>query len=55
MLRITRIAKDWGGTLHDLHPHLVVWIWSLLLLLQMGLAFLCFASPCLQDSGLPAG
>ncbi|MGC9333055.1 MAG: methyltransferase family protein [Anaerolineae bacterium] len=47
MLRITRIAKDWGGTLHDLHPHLVVWIWSLLLLLQMGLAFFVFRQPML--------
>jgi len=42
MLGITRILKDWGGTLHDLHPHLVAWIWSLLLLLQMGLAFFVF-------------
>jgi protein-S-isoprenylcysteine O-methyltransferase Ste14 len=47
MLRITRTAKDWGGTLHDLHPHLVAWIWSLLLLLQMGLAFFVFRQPML--------
>ena len=48
MLGITRTLKDWGGTLHDLHPHLVAWIWSLLLLLQMGLAFFVFRQPMLS-------
>lgn len=42
MLRITRMVKDWGSALHGLHPHLLAWIWSLLLLLQMGLAFFVF-------------
>ncbi len=37
--------KDWKSSLHDLHPHLLAWIWSGLLLLQMGLAFFVFGEP----------
>jgi len=37
--------KDWKSSLHDLHPHLLAWIWSVLLLLQMGLAFFVFREP----------
>ena len=40
--------KDWKGSLHRLHPHLLAWIWSILLLLNMGLAFFVFNEP-----GLP--
>jgi protein-S-isoprenylcysteine O-methyltransferase Ste14 len=37
--------KDWKRALHGLPPHLLAWIWSVLLLLQMGLAFFVFNEP----------
>jgi protein-S-isoprenylcysteine O-methyltransferase Ste14 len=37
--------KDWKSSLHGLRPHLLAWIWSVLLLLQMGLAFFAFGEP----------
>ena len=37
--------KDWKSSVHGLHPHLLAWIWSVLLLLQMGLAFFVFREP----------
>jgi protein-S-isoprenylcysteine O-methyltransferase Ste14 len=40
--------KDWKSSLRGLPPHLLAWIWSVLLLLQMGLAFFVFGEP-----GLP--
>jgi protein-S-isoprenylcysteine O-methyltransferase Ste14 len=37
--------KDWKSSLHGLRPHLLAWIWTVLLLLQMGLAFFAFTEP----------
>ena len=37
--------KDWKSSLYGLHPHLLAWIWSVLLLLQMGLAFFVYDEP----------
>ena len=37
--------KDWRSTLYRPHPHLLAWIWSGLLVLQMGLAFFVFREP----------
>jgi protein-S-isoprenylcysteine O-methyltransferase Ste14 len=37
--------RDWKRVLHGLPPHLLAWIWSVLLLLQMGLAFFVFNEP----------
>ena len=37
--------KDWKRAPHTLHPHLLAWIWSALLLVQMGLAFFVFTEP----------
>jgi protein-S-isoprenylcysteine O-methyltransferase Ste14 len=37
--------KDWKSPLRGSHPHLLAWIWSVLLLLQMGLAFFVFNEP----------
>jgi protein-S-isoprenylcysteine O-methyltransferase Ste14 len=37
--------KDWKNVLHRLHPHLLAWIWTALLLLQIGLAFFVFTGP----------
>jgi protein-S-isoprenylcysteine O-methyltransferase Ste14 len=34
--------KDWQSPVRGLPPHLLAWIWSALLLLQMGLAFFVF-------------
>jgi protein-S-isoprenylcysteine O-methyltransferase Ste14 len=39
------MMKDWKSSLDGLHPHLLAWIWSVLLLLQMGLAFFAFSEP----------
>jgi protein-S-isoprenylcysteine O-methyltransferase Ste14 len=47
MSRITRIVKDWKSALCGVHPHLLAWIWTVLLLLQMGLAFFVFHEPML--------
>jgi protein-S-isoprenylcysteine O-methyltransferase Ste14 len=47
MSRIRQIVKDWKSTLHSVHTHLLAWIWSVLLLLQMGLAFFVFREPML--------
>jgi protein-S-isoprenylcysteine O-methyltransferase Ste14 len=37
--------KDWKSSLHGLHPHLVAWIYSALLGLQVILAFFVFRDP----------
>ena len=37
--------KDWKGALARLHPHLLAWIWTGLLILQMILAFFFFTDP----------
>jgi len=37
--------RDWKRVLYRLPPHLLAWIWSILLLLQMGLAFFVFSEP----------
>jgi protein-S-isoprenylcysteine O-methyltransferase Ste14 len=42
------MTKDWKSLLDGLHPHLLAWIWSVLLLLQMGLAFFVIRDPKLQ-------
>ena len=39
--------KDWKSTFYGLHPHLLAWIWSALLILQMILAFF-FSDPKIQ-------
>jgi protein-S-isoprenylcysteine O-methyltransferase Ste14 len=36
---------DWKGTLARLHPHLLAWIWTGLLILQMILAFFVVTDP----------
>jgi protein-S-isoprenylcysteine O-methyltransferase Ste14 len=40
--------NDWRSSLHGLHPHLLASIWSVLLLLQMGLAFFVFGEARLR-------
>ena len=40
--------KDWKSSLSGLHPHLLAWIWSALLILQMILAFFVFRDPKIQ-------
>jgi protein-S-isoprenylcysteine O-methyltransferase Ste14 len=40
--------KDWKCSLFGLHPHLIAWIWALLLILQMILAFFVFRAPRIQ-------
>jgi protein-S-isoprenylcysteine O-methyltransferase Ste14 len=42
------MMKDWRSSLDRLHPHLLAWIWSVLLLLQMGLALFVFREPTLS-------
>jgi protein-S-isoprenylcysteine O-methyltransferase Ste14 len=37
--------REWKRVLNSLPPHLLAWIWSVLLLLQMGLAFFAFGEP----------
>jgi protein-S-isoprenylcysteine O-methyltransferase Ste14 len=37
--------KNWKSAFYGLHPHLLAWIWSALLLLQMILAFFVFRDP----------
>jgi protein-S-isoprenylcysteine O-methyltransferase Ste14 len=39
------MMKDWKGALARLHPHLLAWIWTGLLILQMILAFFFFTDP----------
>lgn len=39
--------KEWKRVLHALPPHLLAWIWSALLLLQIGLALFVFREPWL--------
>jgi protein-S-isoprenylcysteine O-methyltransferase Ste14 len=41
------MTNDWKLSLNGLHPHLLAWIWSVLLLLQMILAFF-FSDPKIQ-------
>jgi protein-S-isoprenylcysteine O-methyltransferase Ste14 len=40
--------KGWKDILYGLHPHLLAWIWSALLILQMFLAFFVFRDPRIQ-------
>ena len=40
--------KDWRGALYGLHPHLLAWIWTMLLVLQMILAFLVYRGPKIE-------
>jgi protein-S-isoprenylcysteine O-methyltransferase Ste14 len=40
--------KDWKSSLSGLHPHLLAWIWSGLLILQLILAFFVFTDPKIQ-------
>jgi hypothetical protein len=37
--------NDWKRYLAGLHPHLLAWIWTILLLVQVGLAFFVFTEP----------
>ena len=37
--------NDWKRFLAGLHPHLLAWIWTVLLLVQVGLAFFVFTEP----------
>lgn len=37
--------KDWRNSLRGLHPYLLAWIWSALLISQMILAFFVFREP----------
>ena len=39
------MVNGWKRYLDGLHPHLLAWIWSALLLVQMGLAFFVFTEP----------
>lgn len=40
--------KGWKDTFYGLHPHLLAWIWTALLILQMFLAFFVFTDPRIQ-------
>jgi protein-S-isoprenylcysteine O-methyltransferase Ste14 len=42
------MMKDWKSALDGLHPYLLAWIWSALLILQMILAFFVFRDPTIQ-------
>jgi protein-S-isoprenylcysteine O-methyltransferase Ste14 len=42
------MMKDWKSSLYGLHPHLLAWIWSALLILQVILAFFVFRDPKIQ-------
>jgi protein-S-isoprenylcysteine O-methyltransferase Ste14 len=43
------MSKDWTtGFLNRLHPHLLAWIWSALLISQVVLAFFVFRGPKIQ-------
>ena len=42
------MIKDRRDPIHRLRPQLLAWIWSALLLLQMGLAFFVFRGPKIQ-------
>ena len=37
--------KDWQSSLRSLHPYLLAWIWTILLISQMILAFFVFRQP----------
>ena len=39
------MMKGWESFLHGLHPHLLAWIWSALLILQLVLALFVFQQP----------
>jgi protein-S-isoprenylcysteine O-methyltransferase Ste14 len=39
------MMKDWKRVLYGLHPHLLAWIWSALLVLQIVLAFFVVGDP----------
>jgi protein-S-isoprenylcysteine O-methyltransferase Ste14 len=40
--------KDWKSSICDLHPHLLAWIWSALLVMQIILAFFVFGGPKIE-------
>ena len=40
--------KEWKSFFYGLHPHLLAWIWTVLLVLQMVLAFFVFTEPAIQ-------
>jgi protein-S-isoprenylcysteine O-methyltransferase Ste14 len=40
--------RDWKRILHSLPPHLLAWIWSAVLILQIILAFFVFTEPKIQ-------
>jgi protein-S-isoprenylcysteine O-methyltransferase Ste14 len=42
------MMKDWKSSLYGLHPHLLAWIWSAVLISQMILAFFVFRGPKIQ-------
>jgi protein-S-isoprenylcysteine O-methyltransferase Ste14 len=42
------MMKDWARLLYGLPPHLLAWIWSALLVLQIILAFFVFSEPKIQ-------
>jgi len=39
------MMKDWKDSLRGLHPHLLAWIWTALLIAQVILAFFAFREP----------
>jgi protein-S-isoprenylcysteine O-methyltransferase Ste14 len=42
------MMKNWKSSIDSLHPHLLAWIWSAVLILQMILAFFVFRDPKIQ-------
>jgi protein-S-isoprenylcysteine O-methyltransferase Ste14 len=42
------MMKDWKNSLGSLHPHLLAWIWSALLIVQLILAFFVFTDPSIE-------
>jgi protein-S-isoprenylcysteine O-methyltransferase Ste14 len=46
------MMKDWKSPLYSLYPHLLAWIWSALLTLQVILAFFVFKDPKIPALGV---
>ncbi len=42
------MIEDWKSALGGLHPHLLAWIWSALLIVQVILAFFVFTDPRIE-------
>ncbi|MGD8902920.1 MAG: methyltransferase [Anaerolineae bacterium] len=40
--------KDWKRVFYGLHPHLLAWVWSVLLILQVVLAFFVLQQPRIE-------